>query len=168
MTRWFVVHTQPQAEAKAARHLSNQGFHCFLPRIVKHTRHARQTRSVLAPLFPRYLFVRIDLEETRWRSINGTRGVVGLLTSGPQPLPVPAGIVEALLDKSDGDGAIPMTTLGLFFKGLKVKIKSGVFAGLTGEIEDCVGQGYDRVRVLLTILGAETGLQVPASAVEAA
>jgi transcription antitermination factor NusG len=61
-----------------------------------------------------------------------------------------------------------MTTLGLFFKGLKVKIKSGVFAGLTGEIEDCVGQGYDRVRVLLTILGAETGLQVPASAVEAA
>ena len=35
MTRWYVVHTQPQAEAKALWHLENQGFDCFLPRIAE-------------------------------------------------------------------------------------------------------------------------------------
>ena len=39
--------TQPQAEARALWHLENQGFHCFLPRVVGVQRHARQVKTVL-------------------------------------------------------------------------------------------------------------------------
>ena len=78
MIRWYVVHTQPQAEEKACWHLATQGFECFLPRVVGIKRHARRVQPVLAPLFPRYLFACFDLDATRWRAINGTRGVVAV------------------------------------------------------------------------------------------
>jgi transcriptional antiterminator RfaH len=168
MTRWYVVHTQPQAEARALWHLENQSFDCFLPRVVELKRHARQAKPVLVPLFPRYLFVRFDLDMARWRAINGTRGVVSLLANGPHPLPVPQGVVETLLSKCDGRGAAPLAAIGVFTRGLKVRIKSGAFAGQTGEITEVLPQGRDRVHVLLSLLGAETGLQVPSYAIEAA
>jgi transcription elongation factor/antiterminator RfaH len=168
MTRWYVVHTQPQAEARALWHLENQGFCCFLPRVVELKRHARQVRPVLAPLFPRYLFIRFDVDVTRWRAINGTRGVVSLLANGPCPLPVPAGVVESLLTKCDRRGAAPLTAMGVFTEGVRVRIKSGAFSGQTGEITKVLAQGGDRVHVLLTLLGVQTDLRLPSYAIEAA
>jgi transcriptional antiterminator RfaH len=168
MTRWYVVHTQPRAEARALWHLETQGFNCFLPRVVELRRHARQVNPVLAPLFPRYLFVRFDLDMTRWRAINGTRGVISLLANGPSPLPVPHGVIEALLARCDRRGAAPLAALGVFTKGLKVRIKSGAFKGQTGEIAEILPRGSDRVHVLLTLLGAQSELRLPAYAIEAA
>ena len=166
MMRWYVVHTQARAEEKAFWHLRNQGFHCFLPRIVELRRHARQAKAVLASLFPRYLFVRLDLDSTRWRTINGTRGVVRLLADGERPLPLPTGAVEMLLNKCDGRGALPLTAMGLFARGLKIRIKSGLFSGQSGEIADIFAQGRDRVTVLLTLLGAQAELELPSYAIE--
>jgi transcriptional antiterminator RfaH len=85
MTRWYVVHTQTQAEERAIWHLANQGLSCFLPRIRIVRRHARKVTPVLAPLFPRYLFLRFELDVARWRAINGTRGVGRLLTMALTP-----------------------------------------------------------------------------------
>jgi len=168
MTRWYVVHTQSQAEERARWHLANQGFECFLPRVMGIRRHARRVQSVLAPLFPRYLFAHFDLDATRWRAINGTRGVVGLLTDGARPLAVPAGAVESLLVKSDSHGTVPLVAMGVFTKGHNVRIKSGTFAGQTGLITEILPGVRDRVRILLMLLGAETELQVPSYAIEAA
>ena len=79
---WFVVQTQPRAEAKAKRHLINQGFTTYLPVYRRRVRHARRSEIALRPLFPGYLFVRLDPEQQRWRSINGTVGVRQILTDG--------------------------------------------------------------------------------------
>jgi transcriptional antiterminator RfaH len=168
MMRWYVVHSRPQAEATALCHLTNQGFHCFLPRILQLRSHARQTRLVPVPLFPRYLFVRLDPNEMRWRAINGTRGVVSLLANGPHPLPVPHGLVEALIAKCDSRTAISLTAMDILTKGLRVRIKSGAFNGQVGEITETLVEGRDRVRVLLTLLGATTELQLPSYTIEAA
>ncbi len=168
MTRWYVVHTQPQAEARALWHLENQGLQSFLPRVTELRRHARQERPMLVPLFPRYLFVRFDLDMTHWRAINGTRGVVSLLANGSCPLPVPHGVVEALLTKCDPRGTTPLAAMGIFTKGLRVRIKLGAFTGQTGEITEILAQGSDRVNVLLTLLGARTDLRLPSYAIEAA
>ena len=66
--RWYVVQSQPNAERKAVMHLERQGFTTYLPRYLKRRRHARRVEIVGAPLFPRYLFVGIDLTMQRWRS----------------------------------------------------------------------------------------------------
>lgn len=150
MTRWYVVHTKPRAEEKAVSHLQNQAFNCFMPRS-----HARKASPVWAPLFPHYLFVRSELEIARWRAINGTRAVVGLLTNGKLPLLLPTGVVEALLTKSDQQCIVPLTAMGVFVKGLKARIRGSAFAAQTARINEIFAEERDRVRVLLTLLGAE-------------
>src|SRR5271163_3401837 len=73
--RWFVAQTLRHREQLARLHLGAQGFRSFLPRFHKTVRHARSLREVIAPVFPGYVFVVLDLERDRWRSINGTFGV---------------------------------------------------------------------------------------------
>ena len=167
MMRWYVVQTRTRAEERALWHLENQGFRCFLPRFRKLTRHARRSRSVLEPLFPRYLFAQIDLNVAAWRSINGTRGVVSLLANGPEPVPVPEGLVESLIADSDEAGITPLSTLGVFWRGRKVKITSGAFRDQFGEVEAVLAKGRDRVAVLLNLLGAPARLQLPSYAIQA-
>ncbi len=73
--RWFAVQTLPHREAGACLQLENQGYRVFLPRIRKTRRHARKLDTVLAPFFPRYLFIILDMNRDQWRSVNGTFGV---------------------------------------------------------------------------------------------
>src|SRR5208283_4434114 len=73
--RWYVARTLPNREAGAASQLEAQGFRVFLPRIARTVRHARKMRRVRAPAFPAYLFVALDLNRDRWRSVNGTFGL---------------------------------------------------------------------------------------------
>src|SRR6266702_900465 len=94
--RWYVVHTLPHRESAAQLHLRNQGFRTFLPLVTKTIRHARRYDTVVAPFFPQYLFVAFDLTRTRWRAINGTRGVTTLIMQDDRPAPVQSGIVETL------------------------------------------------------------------------
>ena len=84
-----VVRTQPHRETQATRQLDNQKFRVFVPRILKSRRHARKFETIRAPLFPRYIFIALDLGRDRWRSVNGTLGVDRLLTRGGEPEPVP-------------------------------------------------------------------------------
>jgi transcription elongation factor/antiterminator RfaH len=168
MTCWYVVHTKPREEEKAVWHLENQGFRCFMPRIRTIKKHARRISPRLAPLFPDYVFVRFKLEFAQWRAINGTRGVVRLLTNGNVPLPVPSGVVEAIITKCDQQSVVSLTAIGVFAKGLKVRVRGGTFAGQTAKINEVLAEGQDRVRVLLTLLGAEAELQLPSYAIESA
>ena len=67
--RWYVVQTQVNGELKAAQNLMRQGFEVYLPCYLKRRRHARKIDLVSKPLFPRYLFVAIDVATQRaWRS----------------------------------------------------------------------------------------------------
>ena len=97
LPRWYVVQSQPHKELYSATQLRNQGFRPFVQRIRKTVRHARQMTSVLAPLFPRYLFVSLDLSRDRWRSGRGTFGVSSLVMEGDRPAAVPEGVVEHLI-----------------------------------------------------------------------
>lgn len=157
MGRWYVAATQPAKEVLALRHLRNQGFSAFLPRRAKTVRHARKLLSVMAPLFPGYLFIDLDPGEVRWRSVNGTTGVRHLLTADNRPLPLPVGVVEQLLALSDEEGTVS------FAGGLKVDQKvvmlAGPFADRIGTILSLDGKG--RVKILLELLSSS----VPVSTV---
>lgn len=166
MKRWYVVYTHARAEDRVQWHLKNQGYHCFVPRCRKIRRHARATDTVLEPLFPRYLFTHFDAEASRWLAINGSRGVVNLLTDGRRPLPIPGDLIEKLMAETDEEGVTPLTSLGIFWKGRKVRIKSGPFAGQGGEVAEEHAEGRDRVHVLLSLLGVQTSMQLPSYALE--
>lgn len=156
-SRWYVAETHPGKEAIAMENLSRQGFQGFCPRFRKLRRHARRRETVLAPLFPGYVFVRFDPDCQPWRSINGTLGVrrlIGGESTRPEPMPESAmhqilsrcrnGIVTQLVDRFEPGGT--------------VRILTGPFAESLAEIESLDDKG--RVRVLLDILGGACSVRV--------
>jgi transcription elongation factor/antiterminator RfaH len=147
--RWYLAYTKPHAEERAITNLQRQSYLVFCPRTHKTIRHARKLTRVLAPLFPSYLFVRIDVSRDHWFSVNGTRGVVKLITQGDTPLPVPEGVVEALQARMDFEGA--MNWSSSLRPGQTVRIFDGPFADLVGTLETLDACG--RVHVLLDLLG---------------
>ena len=161
--RWFLAHTLPKSERKAEMHLHFQEFRTYLPRITKTIRHARQLRTVRAPLFPRYIFLILDLSRDRWLSVRSTIGVSSLFTCDGCPVPVPPGIVERLIERSDGDHLFLDADLT---KGQSVRILSGPFADFVGTLERLDEAG--RVRVLLAMMGTAVPVVLHRSALSPA
>ena len=123
----------------------------FLPRFLKSRSHARKFETVLAPLFPRYMFIVLDLTRDRWRSVNGTLGVERLLMRGSEPEPVPRGLVEQLAGAAGADGVV---SCGRELKeGQSIRVTAGPFADLVGQLQSLDDSG--RVRVLLEIMGGK-------------
>jgi transcription elongation factor/antiterminator RfaH len=157
--RWYVVYTQPHREFRAQIQLAEQGFRVFLPRYCKTVRHARRLMSVASPFFPRYLFVALDLGRDHWRSVNGTFGVTSLVMADKFPRPVPHGIVESLIEVSNPQGHVE---LGENLKvGERVRLLSGPFANLVGELARADSAG--RVRVLVQLLGGMVTVSIKRS-----
>jgi transcription elongation factor/antiterminator RfaH len=149
--RWYVVHTLPLSEARAQAQLENQEFLTFLPKRRKTVRHARKLTGVLAPFFPRYLFVVLDLARDQWRSVNGTFGVARLVMQGDQPAPVPHGVVEALFASADDCGLLQLRQN--FKVGAPVRLATGPFAERLAILDRLDDSG--RIRVLLDLLGRQ-------------
>jgi transcriptional antiterminator RfaH len=154
MERYYVVQTQPQKEPTAAFELQNQGFRTFFPviRRAPTIRHGKLTERKLAPLFPKYLFVQLDLVLDPWRSINGTRGVVRIMCMDEhQPSPVPEFAMTRLLAAGE---LLDESTAALPFNlGDTVEFVDGSMKGRQGLVHACA---EDRVTLLLDILGRET------------
>jgi transcriptional antiterminator RfaH len=132
--RWYLVHARPNSERKAELNLQ---------------------ATVRRPLFPRYLFVRLDLAQDRWFAVNSTVGVSCLFTQQGRPVAVPFGIVETLLAHSDAD----LTRLDrLLVEGQRVRIFSGPLADFTATAVR--PDARRRVDVLLEIMGAAVSVSV--------
>ena len=147
--RWFLAHTLPRSEARARLHLRAQAFRTYFPQILKTVRHARQHRTVRAPLFPRYLFIILDLGRDQWLSIRSTVGISNLFTCDGRPVPVPVGIVETLIERTDQNNVTLLHAE--LAKGQSVRILRGPFADFVGTLERLDETG--RVRVLLDMMG---------------
>jgi len=117
-------------------------------------------------LFPRYLFVAIDMATQRWRSIQSTFGVARLVCNGDDPAMTPEGIVSALKAREDAKGFIRLEGKPAFAPGDKVRVLAGAFmdsAGLFNGLAD-----HDRVSILLDMLGRKVRVLLDADMVAAA
>jgi transcriptional antiterminator RfaH len=164
--RWFVAHTHAHAESKAASNLMRQGFEVYLPRYLKRRRHARKVDTVPAPLFPRYLFVSVDMAMQRWRSIHSTIGVGRLICNGDEPVAVPEGVVESLRRSEDVDGYVKLSQTPRFRAGDKVRVLDGAFSSCIGLFEGMADR--ERVAILLDLLGRKVRVMLDAELVTAA
>jgi transcriptional antiterminator RfaH len=149
--------TQSQREAFAAGHLEARGFEVFLPR--------NETRRAVQPLFLGYIFVRIV---DRWRAIERTFGVLGLIKFGETPARVPDREIEALRARMNANGIIalpPEPPAYKFRKGDKVRVNA------FGTSFDAIHSGTslrDRERILMTVLGSVRTVDVAKHLVRAA
>ena len=157
--RWYVVRSQPRKEALALRHLENQGIATFCPMSRRAPRKGRREPPFCA-FFTGYLFVQVDVERQRWRSINGTIGVIGLVGTSDKnngrPTPLPNGLIERMQALSAEHGELRFREL--LAKGDEVQIVGEPFDRLCGILE--TSGDAERVTILLDILSQETRVQL--------
>jgi transcription antitermination factor NusG len=157
--RWFVARVHSNRENSAQFNLNRLGFRSFAPRVGRTVRHARKVSTVLAPLFPGYIFLILDLSRDRWRVVNSTFGVASLIMGVEQPIPVPYGVVEALMSTRNSE-----LRLGDDLEiGQTLRILSGPFAEALCRLVHLDERG--RVRVLLELMGTEVPAQLNRSCV---
>ena len=163
--RWFVAKTRPNSEHKARFHLQRQGFEVYLPQFLRRICHARRTSWQPRPLFPSYLFVAMSETQQRWRAINSTIGISHLICDDLGPIPVPAGVVDALRDAEDERGLMHTGRKIPFKKGAPIQVMSGAFADHIGCFEDTTDD--ERVIILLDLLGRKVRAKVKLDAITA-
>jgi transcriptional antiterminator RfaH len=163
---WCVVQTHANAEAKAAAHLVRQGYEVYLPRYLKRRSHARKVENVPAPLFPRYLFVGLDLMIARWRAIQSTLGVSHLVCSGHEPATLSSRVVSDLRAREDSNGFVQLSLQPRHAPGDRVRVIEGVFGESFGSFEGMADR--NRVAILLDLLGRKVRVVLDEEAVAAA
>lgn len=159
---WYAVHTHAGAETRAVWHLENQGFSVYLPRYLRRRRHARKVDWVPAPLFPRYLFVFMDIAKQRWQAIQSTVGIRYLICNDAGPAEVPEQIIEELRGREDQSGLVDMAQQNRFQPGEKVQVVDGPLLDQIG-IFQCRSDG-ERAVVLLRLLGRDLSVTLPGAA----
>jgi transcriptional antiterminator NusG len=158
--RWYVIGAKTRREQFAQEQLARRNVATFLPRIVEPSR--LDGRPVIAPLFPGYLFVHIDLEE-QYIDVVWTPGVRKFIGFGAVPSPLDDSVVQFLQERTGQEGIL--RALPVLRSGELVRITRGPLEGLVGIIENpCPGRG--RVRVLMELLRRQTLVEVPQQIIE--
>ena len=161
MQNWYLIHTKIRQEAIALQNLQQQNFTCFLPMIQVEKLRRGALVTVEEPLFPRYLFVRLDASANgqNWSPIRSTTGVSRLVTFGNVPAKIDGALLEAIREQL-GTGQMQRRQ---FESGEQVLVTQGPFVGIDAIFQ--MQDGESRVMVLIEILSKPTLLALSPSAI---
>lgn len=142
--KWFAVYTTPRHEKRVDQHLSMREIEHYLPLYRTQRKWSDGSRVTLdLPLFPGYIFVRIDrTQRVRVLEVPGVVAVVG--GAGGRPASLPEADIEALRSGLPLRHAEPHPLLRV---GQRARICSGAFAGMEG----IVVRKKNSFRVVLTL-----------------
>jgi len=149
--RWYAVCCKPRQEAVAEENLLRQGYRTYLPRIRNTRRRAGQWIDKVEPLFPRYLFIRVDPARCSTAPVRSTRGVSGLVRHCGLPAAIPEQVMETIMRRADTDSGLHHDGHPLFCAGDPIRLVEGPLAGMEGVFTE--EDSEKRVIVLLELLG---------------
>jgi transcription antitermination factor NusG len=153
--RWYVIYTKPQKEDLAQFHLKLKNLEPFFPRLLLPVFSRRQKRVV--PLFPNYLFVRIDIEK-QYDYVRWSPGVKCFVSFNDTPVPLEEGVAEYFIHRANADGIIRARSD--LTVGQEIRICGGPFDGVLGMIER-TPDAKGRVKILMTLLSRQLSIEVP-------
>lgn len=145
MINWIALTTKKHEEFRAADNLSRQNFEYFLPHREVTVRHARKLLTKKRPLFPGYIFARLDLQNDDIRALKSTRGIRGIVCStDATPAVLKQEIMTEIIASCDETGGLlPPKQLK---SGDRVKVSSGPLYDMVATVEKLANR--DRVWLL--------------------
>ena len=152
--RWYVLRTKPRKETVVERRIGDLGLEVFLPWLRLRRRIGTRYRWVLSPLFPGYLFCRLDVVQSG-KAARYAPGVKDFVKFGSRIAEVGEDVIQAIRDRCPG--GVAEIRPRPYRSGEPVMIKEGPFAGLEAVFERDMA-GSERVAVLLELLGRQTRL----------
>jgi transcriptional antiterminator RfaH len=158
---WYVVYSKPHKESTAKFHISAKGLEVFFPRLYL-PKNSKKTNPLI-PLFPNYLFVRLDIKSEEYGYVSWSPGVNRIVGFNGQPTPIDEEVLRFLQSRSDAEGIIPAESN--LREGQEVRITEGPFSGLLGIIRE-PPNAKGRVKVLLTLLNRPASVDLPIDFIE--
>jgi len=161
--RWYSVSVLSNFEKKIAEKIrqavTDQGLDEQIDEVLvpeEEVIQIRRGKKVTVPqrFMPGYVLVHMEMSDEGYHLINGMDKVTGFLGPQGRPMPMRDAEVNAILNRVQEGEEAPRTLIH-FEIGEKVKIASGPFEDMIGEVE-VVDQDNQRLKVNVSIFGRET------------
>ncbi|MEN2985387.1 MAG: transcription termination/antitermination protein NusG [Thermodesulfovibrionaceae bacterium] len=169
--QWYVVHTmagyEDKVKASIEEKVKTKGLEEKISRILIPTEkiveiRGKKKKESEKKFYPGYILVEMELNEETWHLIRTTRRVTGFV-GGKRPVPIPEEEVEMILQQLE-KGRVPQIKAH-FEKGETVRIVDGPFINFTGYVDE-VDSDHERVKVMVSIFGRQTPVELSFSQVE--
>ncbi len=152
MKYWYLAYCRPKEEERAKLHLHNQGIDSYYPLVLTRKIIRGKITEKIEPMFPRYLFIHMDIDEFSPIKIRSTRGIHHIIGHGSHWDKVPAELVYQLMRNEDDDECRKVASR-LPKPGQKVIIDEGPFSGLQAIYQE--PDGEQRSLLLISMLNQE-------------
>lgn len=170
---WYVVHTYSGFEEKVKASIEErarmEGLEDKISRILIPTEKVieikgKKKKETDRKFYPGYILVEMELNDDTWYLIKNTMRVTGFVGKA-KPIPMPAEEVEAILQQLEKGPA--QVIKSQFEKGEDVRITDGPFSSFIGSVDE-VDMDHGRLRVMVSIFGRHTPVELAFSQVEKA
>lgn len=158
IARWYVVHTHPKQEDRAAKNLSCLGALIFSPKIKerRYNQFVSAPTYLTKPLFPRYIFAQFKVNDL-YHKVRFTRGVYNMVSFGECPTSIDEEVITLIQSRVSEDGFV---RIGEDLRiGDKVKVKDGPLRNFAGVFEREL-KDSDRIRILLETVSYQAHIEV--------
>ncbi len=163
--RWFVVHTYSGHEQRVKKNLEQRikfiDAEGEISQIVIPTEEEIQVKngqrhSVTKKILPGYVLVQMIMSDQSWGVVRNTPGVTGFVGNVNEPVPLPEEEVIRIMKQMSAEA--PKVKVG-FRKGQSVRVTDGPFIDFVGVVDD-ISEGKGKVKVLLSLFGRETPVEL--------
>ncbi|PYV10700.1 MAG: hypothetical protein DMG07_20660 [Acidobacteria bacterium] len=152
--QWFAIHVRPRFEKLIASSLLGKGYESFLPLYKTRSRWSDRMKDIDRPLFPGYLFCRLDLEHRL--PLLVTPGVIQIVGIGKTPHAIEEGEILAIQAVvASGFQAEPWPFLRV---GQRVRIDRGPLADVEGIL--LATRAGSRLVVSVTLLQRSVAVEI--------
>jgi len=163
--RWYIIHTYVGHEDKVKNKLEQRiksmdaGTRILRVEIPKENEieiRSGQRRTVEKKMFPGYLLVQMAMDHESWKVVRETPGVTGFVGDGKEATPLEDHEADRILkQKEEGVAQVKIR----FKKGENVRVVDGPFTDFIGTVDE-INMGKGKVKVMLTLFGRETSVEL--------
>ena len=169
---WYVIHTYSGYEKKVKDNLERKVRSMGLENVIKRilvpeedeidVKDGRK-RTVRRKIYPGYVFVEMEVNDSSWYVVRNTPGVTGFVGSATKPVPLEPQEVRRILKSQGIEKEVrPQISVEI---GEQVRIISGPFDNFYATITE-INNEKGTLKGLIDMFGRETSVEVDYSQIE--
>ena len=162
---WYAIHTYSGYEERVKKNLEqrikfmdseDEVAQVIIPTEDEVEIRGGQRRTISKKILPGYILVEMVMTDQSWNIVRNTPGVTGFVGSGGKPVALSEEEVEQILKQMRAE--TPRVKIG-FRQGQSVRVTDGPFTDFVGIVDE-IGTEKGKVKVLLSLFGRETPVEL--------